>query len=377
MAMGFVVLVALVSGLAAGAVPAAAATTDDAAETELVRLTNEDRAAAGLAALGHDPAASSVARAWATSMADRSTLEHNPNLVRDVEAFVTRDWTRIGENVGYGPRPGPIQDAFMASSGHRRNVLGQYNRVGVGAVRDGNGQLWVAVVFLEGPPISSGPAPWAPLASPEAFAEQQYRDFLGRPGDAAGVGHWASRLRAGMPGASVVESFLGSTEFGGVMAPVVRLYFGAFARIPDQGGLQSWLDARRRGASLATIADSFTSSAEFRGRYDRYDNRGFVDALYRSVFGRPADPSALSHWGGGLDSGRVTRGGVLLGVTGADEFVWSAASEVSTTMAYVGLLRRTPDADGFRHWVGELDRGRRLTDLLGAQLASDEYGARF
>ena len=65
-------------------------------------------------------------------MADRSTLEHNPNLVRDVEAYVTREWTRIGENVGYGGRPGSIQDAFMASSAHRRNVLGQFNRVGVG-----------------------------------------------------------------------------------------------------------------------------------------------------------------------------------------------------------------------------------------------------
>jgi hypothetical protein len=381
MAMGLVVLVAAASGLVAGAAPAAAATTDGAAETELVRLTNDDRAAAGLAALAHDPAASDVARAWATSMADRGELQHNPDVVAQVEAAVTPDWARIGENVGYGPRPGAIQDAFMASAGHRDNVLGRYNRVGVGAVRDEGGVLWVAVVFLEGPAIGTAApapsAPWAPFASPEAFAEQQYRDFLGRPGDAAGVGHWASRLRAGTSGAAVVEAFLGSSEFGGVMAPVVRLYLGAFGRVPDQAGLQSWLDARRGGASLGAIADAFASSAEFRDRYDAADHRAFVDALHRSVFGRPADPVALAHWAGELERGRLTRGGVLLGLTAADELVWVSASEVSTTMAYVGLLRRTPDADGFAYWVAQLDGGRPVTDLLGAQLSSVEYGARF
>lgn len=375
-------VLAFTAGVVASAVEhVSAATAADGEEAELYRLTNEARAASGLPALGDDRLAAAVARDWARTMADGATLRHNPDLAQQVTERVTRDWTRLGENVGVGPGARPIHDAFMASSGHRGNVLGDYNRVGVGAARSGDGRLWVTVVFLKAPapaPASASPASWAPFPSPEAFAEQQYRDFLGRLGDAPGVGHWASVLRSGaMTGAQVVAEFLGSSEFGGLMSPVVRLYFGAFARIPDQPGLQSWLDTRRRGASLPAIADSFAATPEFRGAYDRYDNRAFVDALYRRVFGRPADPAGLDHWGGGLDAGRLSRGGVLLGVTGSGEFVSSASAEVSATMAYVGLLRRTPDAGGFAAAVRDLDAGRPFTALLGAVLGSDEYRARF
>ena len=46
-------------------------------------------------------------------------------------------------------------------------------------------------------------------------------------------------------------------------------------------------------------------------------------------------------------------------------------------MAYVGLLRRTPDATGFASWVRDLDGGRPFTDLLAAFLTSQEYRGRF
>lgn len=372
-------LVAGVCGLVGAASPAGAATTSGADEVELLQLHNEARASAGLPRVADDIAAREVARNWARTMADSAHLRHNPNVANDVSAWVTRDWTVIGENVGRGPSARVLHDAFMGSTGHRNNILGDFNRVGVGAARDGGGQLWVTVVFIKGPGMPVVPAStWAPFGNPYAFAEQQYRDFLGRGGDAGGVDHWATMLRAGRATtASEVESFLRSPEFGGVMAPVVRLYFGAFARVPDQPGLQHWLDSRRGGAGLGTIADAFASSTEFRGRYERLDNRTFVDALYRTVFGRGADPSALDHWGGGLDAGRFSRGGVLLGVTSSTEFQWSSASEVFTTMAYVGLLRRSPDGGGFSYWVGQLDARRPLVDLLGSMLGSAEYRSRF
>lgn len=378
----WLVLVSLLVGVGGAigvASPVAAATTAGADEVELLRLHNDARAAHGRPALADDILAREVARSWARTLADSGHLRHNPNVANEVTAWVTRDWTMIGENVGRGPSARVLHDAFMNSAGHRNNVLGDYNRVGVGAARDGGGQLWVAVVFIKGPAMPVVPmSTWAPFSNPYTFAEQQYRDFLGRGGDAGGVDHWATMLRAGRAStATEVESFLRSPEFGGVMAPVVRLYFGGFARVPDQPGLQSWLDTRQRGAALETIADSFASSAEFRNRYDRHTNRAFVDALYRTVFGRGADQSALDHWGGGLDAGRFTRGAVLLGVTSSSEFKVASASEVFTTMSYVGLLRRTPDASGFSYWVGQLDARRPLVDLLGSMLGSAEYRGRF
>lgn len=136
--------------------PAAAAPADD--EAAFVAAINQSRAAAGLAALATDPAASQVARGWSGQMAGRDLLQHNPNLQAEVEAYVTTAWQRIGENVGVGYGVSSLHDAFMNSSGHRANILGDYNRVGVGVVRDASGRIWVTVVFIKGPALAP-PAP--------------------------------------------------------------------------------------------------------------------------------------------------------------------------------------------------------------------------
>jgi len=136
------------------------ADADDAAdERALYDATNADRANAGLGALSYDAAASGVARDWSRSMAASRTLAHNPNLAQQVDSRVTTQWTRLGENVAYGPSVAAIEQAFMNSSGHRANILGPYNRVGVGTARSSDGTLWATVVFIQGPAISSAPPP--------------------------------------------------------------------------------------------------------------------------------------------------------------------------------------------------------------------------
>ncbi len=40
-----------------------------------------------------------------------------------------------------------LHRGFMASAGHRRNILGDFDRVGVG-VTDADGRLWVTVDFV-------------------------------------------------------------------------------------------------------------------------------------------------------------------------------------------------------------------------------------
>lgn len=371
-------LVVAVLSLAALGLPASAATVSGPDEVELLRLHNETRAAGGRAPLADDVAARDVARAWARSMADSGTLRHNPNLADQVSRQVTNQWTRVGENVGRGPNLATINQAFLNSTAHRNNINGDYNRVGIGAARDANGQLWVAVVFVKGPALPVVPrTTWSPFRDPYAFVEQQYHDFLNRGGDAAGVEGWATQLRAGrMTAAAGIESFMGSREFAAVVAPAVRLYFAAFGRIPDQAGLQGWIGAARTGTTTRQIAESFAGSNEFRSRYTGMSNRQFVDALYRNVFGRPADPTGMNGWAGGLDSGRLTRGQVLDGLAQSPEFIGRSRNRVQVTMSYVGMLRRAPDQAGFQAWVAELDRGRSVRDLINGFLGSQEYTRR-
>lgn len=152
----FAVAAAQPASAAAPAAPVAPA--DD--EAAFFNAINQSRNNAGLGSLSNDGLAAQVARAWSGQMASRNQLQHNPNLQADVERQVTTAWQRIGENVGVGYSVTGLHDAFMNSPGHRANIMGEYNRVGVGVVRESSGRIWVTMVYLKGPAIASAaPAP--------------------------------------------------------------------------------------------------------------------------------------------------------------------------------------------------------------------------
>lgn len=130
-------LVAFVAATAAAG-PASATTP----ESLFTGKINAERAARGVPRLAVRSDLVAVARAQAARMAAQNRLFHNPNLTRDV-----RNWRWVGENVGYGPDALTVHAAFMASPGHRANILDRdYTEVGVGAVTS-NGRVWVAEVF--------------------------------------------------------------------------------------------------------------------------------------------------------------------------------------------------------------------------------------
>jgi hypothetical protein len=163
--------------------PAARAGADTASdEASFFQLLNGERNRGGLASLQNDVAAAQVARSWSGQMAGSQTLRHNPDLAAQVSSQVTDDWTRLGENVGRGGDVVALHNAFMASPGHRANVMGDYNRVGIGVVRDGTGQIWVTFVFIKGPPLPDSPPP-PPPPPPPAVAPT---------GIGAGVATWSS-----------------------------------------------------------------------------------------------------------------------------------------------------------------------------------------
>jgi len=215
------------------------------------------------------------------------------------------------------------------------------------------------------------------FADARLFAMQQYRDFLGREGDAAGVDYWTNQLATGaQTRAQMAETFFTSPEFQGTGAPMVRLYFAYFLRIPDYGGLQYWMGRFRAGEPLDSISGLFAASPEFVATYGALDNAGFVDRVYRNVLGRAADPEGLAYWKARLDGG-MTRGQMMAQFSESPEYRGLIANEVYVTMMYVGMLRREPDPGGFSYWVGYMDAGNSGLALTGAFVAAPEYRSRF
>lgn len=210
-----------------------------------------------------------------------------------------------------------------------------------------------------------------------AFAAQQYRDFLEREGDAEGLAYWRGALDSGaVTRAQTVDYFFRSQEFQDLIAPVARLYFAYFDRIPDYNGLTYWSGQRRAGASLDAMSATFAASPEFAARYGALDNAGFVDLIYRNVLGRAPEAQGRAYWIAQLNAG-LDRGQTMTYFSESPEYLARSERWVQVTMIYVGLLRRAPEREGFDYWVGELTGGRSVLDMIGGFLDSGEYAARF
>ncbi|MCH7667721.1 MAG: CAP domain-containing protein [Acidobacteria bacterium] len=127
-------------------------------EGSFVASMNAERAARGLAPLEVYWDLRDDARSQSVAMQAQDKLYHNGSL-----SSVTSGWIALGENVGVGPDFAAIQAAFMNSASHRKNILGDYNYLGVGTVQ-ADGKMWVTVVFMKGPlglvtPVEPEPAP--------------------------------------------------------------------------------------------------------------------------------------------------------------------------------------------------------------------------
>jgi monoamine oxidase len=211
------------------------------------------------------------------------------------------------------------------------------------------------------------------------FAMQMYRDFLAREGDTGGVSFWAGALSAGTQSrASMIEAFTTSGEFDSLTAPLARLYFGTFLRIPDYAGLLFWTDEFRSGRrSLLNIAEAFTTVPEFTIRYGNIDNAGFVNLLYQNILQRTADAAGLAFWVGEINSGRITRGGMLMQFTESAEYKANRRAEIFTTLMFAGMLKRAPDQAVFDQNVTAIKGGATLQSRVQIILALPEYRSRF
>jgi cysteine-rich secretory family protein len=120
------------------------------AEDRFVALINASRAANGQGGLAVDGTLVGNARTHSAEMAGQGTIFHNGSLPSQLPG----GWRSVGENVGVGGDVDGLHSAFMNSPGHRANVLGDYDRVGIGVEMAGSA-IYVTEVFWK---TASAPA---------------------------------------------------------------------------------------------------------------------------------------------------------------------------------------------------------------------------
>lgn len=114
-------------------------------EREVVRLTNEIRAAHGLQKLSVNDALCRAARTKAADMAARGYFSHESPTYGspfDMMRAFGVTYRSAGENIAYGYNTAEaVMDGWMNSEGHRRNILDpSFTEIGVGYSE--NGGFW-------------------------------------------------------------------------------------------------------------------------------------------------------------------------------------------------------------------------------------------
>ncbi len=83
-----------------------------------------------------------------------------------------------------------------------------------------------------------------------------------------------------------------------------RLYQAAFDRVPDQGGLAYWVSVLDQGNSLSAAANGFATSAEFIALYGQNASaQTVVNLLYNHVLHRAGEAAGVAYWVGVLQQG--------------------------------------------------------------------------
>ena len=228
-----IALLAVLLSLFSFSLAAPANAADSGAEARFLSLINGERTSRGLGALSVRAEVVPVARDWTTRLMADQALSHNPQL----STLMPSDWISIGENVGYGSTADSLHTAFMNSSGHRANILGDFNQVGIGVDRDGAGRMWVTVDFMKTrtPQVAAASPSTAPTGGSGDGATGYY--VLGSNGAIYSYGNAAYK-------GSPVDQGL---RIGAVLMTLTPSYDGYWIA-GDDGGIFSYGDAEFHGS---------------------------------------------------------------------------------------------------------------------------------
>lgn len=273
------VLVLAMCAVVLSAGPAEAATRPPdprVQEREFFDALNAERGRAGKAPLVWDERLAADAREWSAVMAPTNSIFHTSRLGADT-AEALASWQRAGENVGMGWSTGTLHDAFVASSGHYANIVGDYNLLGIGVVHTSQ-RTFVTFRFAKGTPRSTAmatpPSPPMTRVDAEAKVRRLYLAYFDREPDARGLDYWSDKILAAYPLGQVSYEFSRSAEF---VTTYGRLADGDFLRLvyrnvldrdPDPGGYAYWSGKMAAGMGRGSVMASFSESAEFRSRTD-------------------------------------------------------------------------------------------------------------
>jgi uncharacterized protein YkwD len=129
-----------------------AAQLNDGLSEDVLKYTNKFRKSNGLKALEMRNDLNAIARKHSEDMAKgRRSFGHGGYNQRELQVKkIIKPFSGMAENVAYGASNG--KEAFEIwknSSGHRKNMLGNYKYIGIGTARNRRGVIYYTQIFVK------------------------------------------------------------------------------------------------------------------------------------------------------------------------------------------------------------------------------------
>lgn len=209
----------------------------------------------------------------------------------------------------------------------------------------GNAFIYVKICI-----VNPGPA-MPPFTSRAALVDQQYRDFMGRKATTAEQSLWAGTNKAtgkAYTSREIIDYFV--SQDASKRGPLVRLYKAYYKRWPDAGGYDYWIRKMKNGATLMSVSDYFAQSSEFKRNYGSLSNEQFVSLVYTNVLGRVGDQAGYNYWLRKLNSGSITRGGLMIQFSESSEFKRKYGLDCDLVGVTLRMYRRAPTDGELAQW---------------------------
>lgn len=202
----------------------------------------------------------------------------------------------------------------------------------------------------------------------QRYVAQVYQDLLLREADTAGLNFWAGALDSGGVSARplVSKSLSHSAEYfaTNIVKPAYVQFLG---RPGDAAGINFWVTQLQNGKTDEEVQAGFIASPEFFAQSGG-TNMGYIDTLYLRLLMRPADPTGESFWTGQLNSNHLNRLQVALNFTQSPE-----GFGVRVLATYQRYLGRGASASEIAFWVALLQAGSTNEDIVTGFIGSAEY----
>lgn len=117
---------------------------------EILQLVNVHRVSIGKEPLEMNALATDLAEEHTLYMIVQNDISHDDFDERSNRLFAEENASRTGENVAYGQRSAQaVMEAWLNSSGHRKNIEGDFTHIGIGVIKNDAGVYYFTQIFLK------------------------------------------------------------------------------------------------------------------------------------------------------------------------------------------------------------------------------------